>query len=174
MRIGGSALLPAADRLTEDGGNVIAPVVRILVPGVPKAWQRAGHRIARTHDGKQFVSSFTPAQTRSEQGAMKLFAQRAMEGRPPIEGPIDLRLCAYMPIPRSWSKSKQLMARTGFLLPTGKPDFDNLAKNCGDALTGIVWRDDAQVTDAACWKRYSDQPRLLIEVRQARVAGLAV
>jgi Holliday junction resolvase RusA-like endonuclease len=153
-----------------DGGGIIAPVVRIVIPGVPKAWERAGHRIARTGDGKQFVSTYTPAQTRSEQGAMKLFANRAMEGRPPLDGAIDLRLCAFMPVPRSWSGRKQQAALSGEIRPTGKPDADNLLKQV-DALTGIVFRDDAQITEATVWKRYSDQPRMVIEVRQVGSAA---
>lgn len=40
-------------------------------------------------------------------------------------------------------------------VPTGKPDVDKLARAVLDALTGIVWADDAQVAGLAAYKRYA-------------------
>jgi Holliday junction resolvase RusA-like endonuclease len=142
-----------------------AQVVRIVIPGVPRAWERAGHRIGRNAAGKQFIASYTPNQTRAEQGAVKLFATRAMHGQSPLDGPIDLRLCAYMPIPRSWSQRKQSSALAGTIYPTAKPDCDNVLKSFMDAVKAIVWRDDSQVVSASVWKRYSTEPRVVVEVR---------
>ncbi len=137
--------------------------IRIVVPGAPKAWERAGHRIARKRDGRQFVSSYTPAQTRREQSNIRAFAHKAMDDRPPLTGPIELRFVAYMPIAASWSKKKQADALADRIRPTGTPDLDNCMKQV-DSFKELVWRDDAQVTDAMLWKRYSDRPRLVIEV----------
>lgn len=53
---------------------------------------------------------------------------------------------------------------SGLLAPATRPDFDNCSKMV-DALNGIVWIDDAQVVTAVIHKRYSDQPRLVIDVR---------
>jgi Holliday junction resolvase RusA-like endonuclease len=138
--------------------------IRIVVPGVPRATQRLRHRLVRTKDGREFVGKFTPKETVSEQAAIRLFAARAMAGRPPLTGPIDLRLAAFFPVPASWSNRKRRLALNDYIRPTGKPDFDNVVKQV-DALKHIVWQDDAQVTDVSIWKRYSDRPRLVIEVR---------
>ena len=35
-----------------------------------------------------------------------------------------------------------------------------------DALNAVVWKDDAQIVVAAITKRYSDRPRLRLEVEQ--------
>lgn len=148
-----------------DGGAPVETVIRIVVPGAPKAWQRAGHRIIAPKGKKAFVSSYTPAQTRSEQGALKMFAAQAMQGRPPLTGALDLRFAAYFPVPPSWSKKKRAAALSGEIRPTKTPDADNLIKQC-DALNGVCFRDDAQITDAAMWKRFSDEPRLVIEIRR--------
>lgn len=142
-----------------DGG-----VIRIVIPGVPKALERARHRLVTPRARKPFVATYTPAQTRSEQGAIKLFAQRAMEGRAPIEGPVDFRFTAFLPVPASWSQRKRAAALAGEILPVSRPDLDNYAK-MKDALKEIVWRDDSQVTDEHLWKRYSDQPRIVMEIR---------
>jgi Holliday junction resolvase RusA-like endonuclease len=142
-----------------------AQVIRICIPGVPRAWERAGHRLVRNAAGKQFIVSYTPNQTRAEQGSVKWFATRAMNGRPPLDGAIDLRIGAFVSVPRSWSKRKQADALAGTIYPTSRPDFDNYEKLATDALKGIVWRDDAQVVNAAFWKRYSTEPRVVVEVR---------
>lgn len=40
------------------------------------------------------------------------------------------------------------------LLPSVKPDVDKLARAVLDALTGVAYKDDAQVTDLIVRKRY--------------------
>lgn len=148
-----------------DAGAPAETVIKIIVPGVPKPWKRAGHRVFTPAGKKAFVTSFTPAETRSEQGVLRMFAVQAMRGLPPFaEEPIDLRIAVYLPIAPSWSKKKQAAARGGQIRPTGTPDFDNFIKMI-DAFKGIVWRDDSQVTDQACWLRYSDSPRIVFEIR---------
>ena len=42
--------------------------------------------------------------------------------------------------------------------PLSKPDLDKLARAVLDALTGIAWVDDAQVTDLVAAKRFSPRP----------------
>jgi Holliday junction resolvase RusA-like endonuclease len=141
-------------------------VIRIVLPGQPRAWQRDGRRIVTPKDRtkKAFVSTYTTSETRSEQGALKLFAQQAMDGHPPFDGPIDLRYGAFFEVPASWSGVKRRRALADQIRPTVRPDFDNLMKQV-DAFKSIVWRDDWQATDVFFWKRYSDQPRVVIEVR---------
>lgn len=51
---------------------------------------------------------------------------------------------------------------------TGKPDVDNVAKLVMDALTGIAWKDDAQVTSLTIRKhprfpRRSDYLRVAVD-----------
>lgn len=41
--------------------------------------------------------------------------------------------------------------------PTVKPDATKLLRGLEDALTGVVWRDDAQVVEQAVTKRYADR-----------------
>ena len=144
--------------------------IRFLMPGLLHGKQRARHRVARTKTGQQFVSTYTPAQTRREEGEVGLFAAAAMQGRAPLEGPIDLRVCIFLPVPASWSGVKRARAILGTILPTGKPDIDNLLKQVLDGINGRVFRDDAQVVSVAAWKRYAETPRVVVEVRPARIA----
>ena len=54
-----------------------------------------------------------------------------------------------------------------------KPDLDKLARAVLDALTGVAFQDDAQVTRLACTKRYAlqgEQPGVLVTLRADEVA----
>ena len=151
-----------------DGSGALPdePVIRIVVPGPPRGWQRGGHKIITPKDKtkKAFVSTFTRDATRSEQGAIRMFAEQAMAGQAPFQGAVDMRYGAFFEIPPSWSAVKQRRAAAGMILPTVRPDFDNLMKQV-DALKGIVWRDDVQATDVHFWKRYAAHPRVVMEIR---------
>ena len=109
-------------------------------------------RIARSRTGATFIAHYTPKQTRAEMEAVRFIAARAMEGRPPFEGALRFRAAFYRSVPQSWSQKKRAAALAGQILPITKPDADNCAK-VKDGCTGIVWRDDAQITDEHLFKR---------------------
>lgn len=144
--------------------------VKIVVPGVPVPWARAG---ANTSRGVQF---YTKPKARKYVERVKWRAVVAMEGRAVLTGAISMRIMVGLPIPKSWPKWKRQAAAVGDLYPTGKPDLDNFEKAALDALSGIVFTDDAQVTDKIATKRYAAEPSLILTVaaidmaRQARAA----
>jgi len=47
-----------------------------------------------------------------------------------------------------------------------KPDSDKLLRNLLDALKGVVYQDDAQVTEIHATKRYSDAPGVVVRVEE--------
>ncbi len=144
-----------------------APVeIRFTVPGTPKGKARPRFRVVTPKGRKGFVQTYTPKETQSEEGAVRTFAGAAMAGRPPMEGPLELQLCAYMPIPASWSKVKTAAALAGEIFPTSKPDVDNAAKLILDSCNEICFRDDSQIVTATMHKRYSDRPRVVVIIKQ--------
>lgn len=108
--------------------------------------------------------SYTDARTRAQRELVGFYANRAMAGRAPSLKPISLTIHAYLPIPKSWSQKKQTQATLGEILPTVKPDFDNLQKLVADALNGIIYKDDCQIVTAFIFKEYSRAPATHIEV----------
>lgn len=52
-------------------------------------------------------------------------------------------------------------------LPTVRPDLDKLTRALLDALTGRVWKDDAQVVRLVIDKAYSERPG--VEIRVGRI-----
>jgi Holliday junction resolvase RusA-like endonuclease len=152
-----------------DGGEPL--VIRMVLPGVPKAWQRSGERvIVPKSGGKPFVHHYTKSQTAREQDGLRFIAQAAMQGRAPLDCAIDFRMTAFMPIPASWSKVKQADALAGRIHPTPRPDLSNLVKSVEDALLQIVYRDDSLIVRSFSVKAYSDMPRIAIEIRPMPVA----
>jgi hypothetical protein len=126
------------------------------VPGEPRGWARA-----RTQ-GARF---FTDTKTRSEKQAVAAWAIEA--GARIIDGPVDVRLTAYLRIPKSASKKLRAAMLANIQRPTKKPDNDNLAKLALDALNGVCWHDDVQVVDLTVRKFWSDDPRLVVEISPA-------
>lgn len=110
--------------------------------------------------------AYTPQRTRNYEADLRYAAQLAMHGSPPIEGALKVEILAAFPVPQSWPKMKQARAYAGTLRPTGRPDADNVLKIAGDALNKIVWNDDSQIVLVTIAKRYSDRPRLRIEVER--------
>jgi Holliday junction resolvase RusA-like endonuclease len=141
------------------------PDVRFVIPGPPRGWQRTGQRIAKSKaTGVPFIMNYTTNETEADEWLLKRAATEAMGGRKPLDGPIDLQITAWVPVPRSWSKKKQADALDNLLLPVSKPDFDNTAKLV-DGIKGVVWRDDCLVANFHYYKRFSAWPRTVIEVR---------
>lgn len=131
-------------------------LVQFTVPGRPQAKQRAR---VNTVTG----TVYTPVKTINYEGLVALAAQDAMLGEPPALGALDVHIDVSMPIPESWSERKKADARLHKILPTGKPDLDNIAKML-DSLNNVVWADDSRIVDLTLSKRYSDRPGLTIYV----------
>lgn len=106
---------------------------------------------------------YTPARTAAYEGLVALAARAAMAGRPLLEGAVALNVHADCPVPASWSRKRQAEALAGSLMPTTKPDADNLLKAICDGLNGVAWRDDVQVVDLRVRKRYAAVPCVRVE-----------
>ncbi len=133
----------------------------LFVRGVPKPQGRP--RIVRFRNGKAGLKD--PETSRDWKNYIRLAVAEAWQGRPWHEG-VELELEFYLPIPKSWSKKKQLAALDGRLRPTGRPDVDNLAKAVVDALMGIALEDDSQVVSLFTGKYYSTLPGVKIRIRR--------
>lgn len=132
------------------------------LPGPPRGKGRPRFRIIGK--GKsQFVSTYTDAETRKYEDRLKVAAASQMGMGEPFDCPLSVKVEAFMPIPGSWSLKKQASAADGAIMPTTKPDADNIVKML-DALNKVVWRDDSAIVSLVVVKRYSVLPLLRIGV----------
>ncbi len=70
----------------------------------------------------------------------------------------------YMPIPKTFSKSKRMALIGECVNHTCKPDVSNLIKFYEDCMNSIIYRDDAQICKGSFEKLYSENPRTVINI----------
>lgn len=130
--------------------------MRIVIPVEPVAK-------GRPRFGKN-GNAYTPQKTRDYEELVRWYAKSAKIR--PLAGDLRVSVCFYLPIPKSWTKAKKQAAAWGKLRPSVKPDIDNLAKSCLDALNnGIGYYDDKQIVELHMAKFYGE-PRTVIEMEE--------
>ena len=105
--------------------------------------------------------AFTPAKTRKAEADLKVLIQdKLQEGFEPFLGPVRLVLIVFLPRPKSHFRS----GKNAHLLKDGmtkwhwkRPDLDNLEKLFMDAAQGILYKDDAQISEKSSMKMYADK-----------------
>lgn len=133
--------------------------VTFTVPGQPQGKGRP--RIGKIG---QHARMFTPDKTVAYEGLVAHAAQQARGAQPLFDGPVGVNLFIDCHVPASWSQKKQRMALVGEVLPTSKPDADNVVKAIFDGCNGALWRDDVLVVDLRVRKRYAATPCVRVEV----------
>lgn len=92
---------------------------------------------------------------------------QSMAPKAPITGPVELIIYFRFPRPKhhyGTGKKSSVLKENAPDMHTSKPDVDNLIKFVTDALNGIYWKDDSQVTQVTAAKFYSDKPRTEITI----------
>lgn len=130
----------------------------ITIPGKPLGKQRP--RVLKNG------ITYTPKETVNYETFVKQLYFEQYNKDKPFEGPVKMRIVAYMPIPQSTSKVKKKNMMRGIIRPTKKPDVDNIIKIVADALNGLAYQDDKQIVSCTVEKVYSDVPRVQVEIRE--------
>jgi crossover junction endodeoxyribonuclease RusA len=81
-----------------------------------------------------------------------------MQAQSLFDGPVRVRIVFNRSRPKS-KRKKAMYAAT-------RPDIDKLARAVLDAMTGIVFIDDAQVAGLIAEKRYADRASVEITVEE--------
>lgn len=94
-------------------------------------------------------------------------ARSAMAGRPPETGPVRLGLTFRVVRPLSHfgtGKNADKLKDSAPIFPTSKPDVLKLARGVEDAMTGIVYADDAQIVVETLVKQFGHEPGVSVTV----------
>jgi crossover junction endodeoxyribonuclease RusA len=119
------------------------------------------------------VSDMNP-NSKDWMGSIAQAAQAAMDGQPPIIGPVSVSLQFIMPRPASHhvgGKKDRPLKPTAPDYHTIKPDRGKLARAVEDALTAIVYADDAQAAAGPIEKIYGQRPGVNIYVTELNGAN---
>ncbi len=118
----------------------------------------------------------TPERTKVYAQAVRRAAERQMEQTypepKPFDCPMHVDIQVRVAVPVSWSQANRGAALSGQIMPTGKPDKDNVEKAILDACNAVVWKDDSYICAGTFIKVYADTPCVIVTVRElsARVS----
>lgn len=113
------------------------------------------------------VLTFTPASTKAFENQITAYYINQAKGFCFEQyRPLAIQLEFGLPVPKSTSKKKASDMLCQIILPTKKPDIDNLTKSVMDALNGVAWHDDAQVVQLEARKNYAEDPYILMIIRE--------
>ncbi len=115
---------------------------------------------------------YTPARTASFEGKVKAVAAVAMseQGVSPTPDAVHVELAFEKAMPVSWTKRQRLTMRGEPI--TQSPDIDNQVKAVLDALNGVVWEDDKQVSDLTVSRRWGETDNFRISISLASGPGV--
>ena len=100
---------------------------------------------------------YTPAKTENYEAYVKALwvQEHGNEVAFPDEA-VVLSVSVSMATPKSTSKRKREAMLDGEIMPTKKPDLDNILKIVADALNGLAYTDDKQIVGVTMIKGYSE------------------
>ena len=144
--------------------------MEFIIPGKPQGKARArtfyNPKLGRTQ-------SITPEKTvLYENLIISCFkAQNSKDGKSIgwfKKEPLEVEIEANYPIPKSTTKKIYAEILEGKIKPTKKPDADNIAKVVCDALNGIAYTDDTQITHLTISKHYTEtEPFVKVSISEA-------
>lgn len=131
------------------------------IPGPPRGKARA-RTIYNKNLGRS--QSYTPTDTMLYENLIRMTYKEKCAQRAEAGVPIDIMIIAAFEPPKSASKKKRELMLKGEILPTKKPDADNIAKVVLDALNGIAYHDDSQIVTLRIMKIYNEEPKLVVGI----------
>jgi Holliday junction resolvase RusA-like endonuclease len=146
-------------------------MIKFTVVGIP---QPAGSKrafIINPKDGgrPRAIVTDANANARDWKNAVASTAIEARNGSATelLTGPLSFTARFYRPRPRGhYGKSGLNKKGLETPFPTSKPDAGKLARGTVDALTKVIWYDDAQIVDERAIKLWGEPARCEIEISE--------
>ena len=136
-------------------------MIEFEVPGDPVAKQRP----RMTKSGHVY----TPEKTRKYEKLVKeAYLNHSRGWKFGKDVPLEIRIVAYFPIPKSDSNKRKTEKKIGVIRPTIKSDIDNICKSILDGLNGVAYEDDKQIVGLHASKWYADNPKVRVLISESR------
>lgn len=141
--------------------------IEFKIPGAPQGKARA-----RTFYNSKMgrMNSITPEKTVLYENLIKMSYLTVEENkRMPFQElalPLKVSIMACFEPTKSASKKNREKMLNGEILPTKKPDIDNIAKVVLDALNGLAYKDDTQVVSLEVGKFYSEEACVKVYIHE--------
>lgn len=108
------------------------------------------------YTGKIVVVCAGGKKTKKWRTVVAEMARLAMIKRSFFQPPIGLAIDFRMPRPKNHYKKDGSLKTNSNLFHTVRPDSTKLLRSTEDAMTGIVWKDDAEIAEQYVTKTYSN------------------
>lgn len=108
--------------------------------------------------------AYTPRQTIEYERLIRASYTAVSKVKFPQGIPLEISITALFLIPKSAGKSLRELMSQGKILPTKRPDSDNIIKIGLDALNGICYHDDSQICKIYFEKKYDEIPQIKIKI----------
>lgn len=138
--------------------------VKFVVKGPPVGKGRPRVRLLNGHG-----VAYTPKKTANYESLVAMVAGQALDGHP-LKQPVDVMVLWIVSVPRSWPKWKRELAMDGGVVPTSKPDLDNVIKSILDGMNQTMLADDSLVYSVSAERRYGEDD--YVEVTVTPVHGV--
>lgn len=154
--------------------------IRFFVPGKPApGGSKTAFAIKKggVYTGRAIVIDAAGQANKDWRANVVKSASEAMKqrGEYPWTCAIELELIFRLPRPKGHFRSNGIALRPSApKSPTIRPDVGKLARSTQDALTNVVYRDDAQIVKETHEKVYSEQIGCWVTIRDADQTGETV
>ena len=134
--------------------------IRFTIPGNPRGKQRP--RLCK-FNGKNYV--YTPKETVNYEDLVKSSYLAEYNLCFEKDVPLEVLILAAFSIPKKIKKGLKSLMAAGVLLPTKRPDCDNIIKIILDGLNGVAYHYDSQICRVSLKKIYSEKPGVAVLIR---------
>lgn len=129
-------------------------MIEFQLSGTPIAWKRA----KPLYNQRRMIDE----QVKEKQQIR--WQLRSQFHSSPLTVPLEVQLIFFMPISAYISGVKKRAMIGGVIHHIKKPDVDNMIKFYFDAMTGVIYVDDAQIWCESAKKVYAERPGVHIRI----------
>ena len=109
---------------------------------------------------------YTPTRTKDYETLVEQYFLLKYPRFKPFEGRVQVEINALFEVPKSTKQSDKELMLENKINPTKKPDIDNIVKIILDAMNGIAFKDDTQITKLFVEKTYSTSEAVKIKISE--------
>ena len=111
-------------------------------------------------------SVYTPTRTKDYESLVQQYFLLKYPRFKPFEGRVKVEIDALFEIPKSTKKEDKELMLQNKINPTKKPDIDNIVKIILDAMNGVAFKDDIQITKLDVEKVYGNQEIIKVRISE--------
>ncbi len=111
-------------------------------------------------------SVYTPTRTKDYETLVEQYFLLKYPRFKPFEGRVLVEINADFEVPKSTKKAEKELMLKNKINPTKKPDIDNIVKIVLDAMNGIAFKDDTQITKLSVEKKYAESECVKIRISE--------